>query len=131
MPVPNRGKTILVVEDEISILTALRDKFSLEGFTILEAKNGEEGLDAAFTNHPDLILLDIIMPVMDGVMMLKELRAGNEWGKNVPVIILTNLNDAKKVSEVVAHGAYEYLVKSDLKIEDIVKKVKEKLGIEV
>lgn len=131
MPIANKGKTILLVEDEVTLLSALRDKFSREGFTIFEAKNGQEGLNSAFANHPDLILLDIIMPVMDGMTVLKKLRAGDQWGKTVPVIILTNLNEGKKVSESLAYGTDEYLVKSDWKIEDIVKKVKEKLKIEM
>jgi CheY-like chemotaxis protein len=123
------GKTVLIVDDEIPTLMALHDKFSLEGFDILEAKDGQEGLHVATEKHPDLILLDIIMPIMDGITMLKELRDSGEWGKNANVIILSNLNDEEKVSEAMAHGTYEYLVKADWDIEDVVKKAKEKLGI--
>ena len=123
------GKTVLIVEDEVSLIIALRDKFFHEGFTVLEAKNGEEGLGVALDKHPDMILLDIIMPVMDGITMLKKLRESGEWGKTAQVIILTNLNEAEKVSEAMAAGTYEYLVKSDWKIADIVNKVKEKLEI--
>lgn len=124
-----KPQKILIIEDEPALLTALVDKFSHEGSSCLEAKNGEEGLAVALREHPDVILLDIIMPVMNGIMMLKKLIADNEWGKTVPVIILTNLNDAEKVSGSVTCGKYEYLIKSDWQIEDIVKKVKEKLGI--
>ena len=126
--VKKNNKTILIVEDEQGIRQALVDKFSIEGFDVLEAKNGKEGLKLALKEHPDLILLDIIMPVMDGVTMMKKLK-GDKWGQEVPVIMLTNLSDIEKVSRFVESGVYEYLVKSDWRIEDVVKKVKEKLGI--
>lgn len=122
-------KSILVVDDEVSERNALRYKFTLEGFSILEAKDGEEGLRIALREHPDIILLDIFMPVMDGMTMLNKLRAKNEWGKTVSVIILTNLNEAKNVPKAVANGTYEYLVKSEWRMEDIVEKVKEKLRL--
>ena len=119
---------ILIIEDEPSLRGALVDKLSREGFCCLEAKNGLEGLDAALKEHPDLILLDIIMPVMDGMTMLEELRK-NPWGKNVPVILLTNLSEVEKVAQSLHHGVYDYLVKSDWKLEDIAKKIKTKLGL--
>ena len=119
-------KTILVVEDEISLLNALCDKLTRENFAVLEAKNGEEGLEVALREHPDLILLDIIMPVMDGITMLKKLRE-DAWGKNAKVIILTNLSDNEKMAEALEQKSHEYLVKSDWKIEDVVAKVRERL----
>jgi len=122
-------KKILVVEDDVPELNALRDKFTREGFSILTAKNGEEGLAIALREHPDLILLDIIMPVMDGITMLVKLRE-DSWGGAVTVIILSNLADQEKVTEALTHGTHDYLVKSDWKLEDVVKKVKEKLGIQ-
>lgn len=119
-------QTILIVEDEIAILNALRDKLTREGFAILEAKNGEEGLEIALRIHPDLILLDIIMPVMDGLTMLSRLRE-DPWGKDAKVIILTNLSESAKVSEVMAKESFDYLVKSDWKLEEVVKKVQERV----
>jgi DNA-binding response OmpR family regulator len=121
-----KKKKILVIEDELSLRHVLRDKFTREGFEVIEAKNGEEGLGASLSERPDLILLDIIMPVMDGMMMLKKLRE-DAWGKGAKVIILTNLNDNIKVAEAMAEGSYNFLVKTDWKIEDVVKTVKEKL----
>jgi len=118
---PNERKTILVVEDESLLLNALCDKLTREGFAVLEAKNGKEGLEVALRKHPDLILLDIIMPVMDGMTMLKKLRE-DTWGKDVKVIILTNLSEVS-----VAHGSYDYLVKSDWKIEDVAARVRGRL----
>ena len=120
-------KTILIIEDERSLREALRDKLTREGFSTLEAKNGEEGLDVALREHPELILLDIVMPVMDGMTMLKQLRE-NAWGKNVKIIILTNLSDIEKIADSVKNEVYDYLVKIDWKLEDVVTKVRERLG---
>ena len=120
-------KTILVVEDDISLRSALVDKLSHEGFLVLEASNGEEGLAQVQTQKPDLILLDIVMPRMDGVAMLKALRATPE-GKDTKVIVLTNLGENDKVAEAVELGAYDYLVKSDWKIKDVIAKVRGVLG---
>ncbi len=119
-------KTILIVEDERPLREALHDKFTQDGFSTLEAKNGEEGLEVALREHPDLILLDIVMPKMDGMTMLKKLRE-DKWGKDAKVTILTNLSDVDKISEAIAHSSHEYILKSDWKIEDIVAKVRELL----
>lgn len=120
-------KAILIVEDERVLLTALANKFTLEGFDVKMASNGEEGLKKALALRPDLILLDILMPVMDGMTMLEKLRK-DAWGKNAEVIILTNLADTGSVSEALDRGTFDFLVKSDWKMEEIVKKVREKLG---
>ena len=119
-------KKILIVEDEMAILNVLADKFTLEGFEVAMAKNGQEGLKIALENHPDLVLLDIVMPIMDGMTMLGELRK-DLWGKDVSVIFLTNLSDASRVLQSLDQGVNDYLVKSDWKIKDIVEMVKGKL----
>lgn len=121
-------KKILIVEDERPLLKALSEKFNNEGFEVLKAGDGKEGLDMALTKEPDIILLDIVMPVMDGISMLKNLRRDNS-GKDIPVIILTNLSDAEHTADALENKAYDFLVKSDWKLEDVVKKVKEKLNI--
>ncbi|MDD4996048.1 MAG: response regulator [Patescibacteria group bacterium] len=121
-------KKILIVEDEISLRQALFDKFTRENFQALEAKNGEEGLEVALKERPDIILLDIIMPKVDGLTMLKSLRR-DEWGKDVPVIILTNLNDAENVFHAVENNVYDFLVKSDWRLNELVERVKNKLQI--
>lgn len=122
----NKSKTILIVEDETDLREALRDKFEREDFTVFEAGNGEEGLVVATREHPDLILLDVMMPVMSGMAMFKQLRQ-DAWGKSVKVIMLTNLNDAENIAGAMEQGSYDYFIKSDWKIEDLVEKVKEKL----
>lgn len=120
-------KTILIVDDELALLDALTDKFTREGFIVLGAKNGLEGLTSALKNHPDLILLDIIMPVMDGTTMLAKLRE-DPWGKDAKVIMLTNLSEVEKVTSQL-RGIYDYIVKSDWALKDVVNKVKERLVI--
>lgn len=122
------SKKILVIEDEALLSQVLIDTLTSEGFSVLGAKNGEEGLMLALKEHPDLILLDIIMPVMDGMTMLYELRK-DSWANSVPVILLTNLSDAERVAEALKLKVYDFLVKSDWRLEDLVKKIKEKLGI--
>jgi two-component system alkaline phosphatase synthesis response regulator PhoP len=121
-------KTILIVEDEQGLLRVLKDKLEEEGFSVLIARNGLEGLNISMEKHPDLILLDILMPVMDGITMLKRLRQ-DVWGKDVSVMLLTNLSQEEKIADAVELGTFEYLIKSDWSIADVVKKIKEKLKI--
>ena len=123
------NKKILIIEDELPMLKALSDKFSREGFSVFEARNGEEGLKAALETKPDLIILDLFMPVMDGKAMMQKLRE-DAWGKKVPIIILTNLNpDDKTLNEILASGPAYYFVKSKWQLGDLTEKVKEELNI--
>lgn len=126
MDTSEKKQTILIVEDDPSLLSALRDKLAREGFTILEAKNGEEGLAIALREHPHLVLLDIVMPKMSGMVMLHQMRE-DSWGKSVHVIMLTNLSDTEDIARAMEDEAFEYFVKTDVKIEDIIVKIKEKL----
>jgi DNA-binding response OmpR family regulator len=120
------AKTILIVEDEVPLLNVLRDKLTHEGFAILTAEDGTEGLELALTKHPDLILLDINLPRMDGLTVLKHINA-DPWGAKSKVIMLTNLNDYQSVAAALALGSKDFLVKSDWKIEELVKIVNESL----
>ena len=121
---------LLIIEDEDLMLKPLVDKFSSEGFEVISAKDGESGLDKALTEKPDLILLDIILPKKDGMTMMRELRTSNSWGKNVPVILLTNLNADDRIMKGVTKDepAY-YLVKTDWTLDQVVEKVKDRLGM--
>ena len=124
------NKRILVVEDEEVMQRAIAEAFANQEFTILKADDGDEGLSVALKEHPDLILLDILMPKMNGMSMLQKLRA-DEWGKTVPVIILTNVspNSSSVINSVLQNEPAYYLVKSDVKLEGIVNRVKEVLKI--
>ncbi|MBU0661170.1 response regulator [Patescibacteria group bacterium] len=123
-----KNKTLLIVEDEPTLYKALEMKFKSVGFTVLVAHDGAQGLEMAHEKKPDLILLDIIMPKMDGISMLEQLRKTSA-GKKIPVIILTNLSDSFKVEDALKNGVHDYLVKSDWHIEDVVSVVKERLGM--
>lgn len=120
------GKKILIVEDEKSLREAVVEILRQKNFKILEAKNGLEGVEIALSQHPDLILLDLVMPVMDGITALKKIRE-DEWGARVPVIILTNLSATKEqiIEDMVTHKPMHYLVKSDWKLHDVVVKIEE------
>lgn len=117
---------ILIIEDEQVIRDVLVKTFTHEGFSVLEAADGEVGLSVAEKELPDIILLDIILPKMHGLAVLSRLRE-SEWGKNIPVIILTNLSDSASVADTLAGGVYEFLVKKDWTLDEIVAKVREKL----
>lgn len=119
-------KIVLIVEDEKSLREALRDKLTREGFLVLEAKDGEEGLEIALKYHPDLILLDLLMPKMNGAEMAKKLRQ-DEWGKNVKIIILTNLAEEEKVKRELENSVYAYIIKNDIRLDQVVGKVKQTL----
>jgi two-component system, OmpR family, alkaline phosphatase synthesis response regulator PhoP len=124
----NKGKKILVVEDEAPLRTLLVAELKREGINAIGAKDGEEGLELALKEHPHLLLVDILMPKKDGLQMVKELR-GDAWGKEAIVVLLTNLNDSEKIVEALQYGTREYLVKADWRIEDVIKMAKEKIGM--
>lgn len=122
-------KTILIIEDEKDIAEVLKIKLEEAGFIAHIALDGESGLQVALADHPDLILLDLIMPGMDGVELLGQLRK-DEWGKKAIVILLTNVDNIETVAKIIEDGGYEYLVKTDWKMDDVVAKIKNKLGID-
>jgi len=121
--------TVLIIEDDQIILEMYRDKFQVGKFGVITAMNGEEGLEAATRYHPNLILLDIAMPKMDGMTMMKHLRA-DSWGQTVPVIILTNLNlDGKLLEEIIKNKPTYSLMKANTTPDDVWLKAKEILGL--
>lgn len=120
------NKTILVVDDEKLVIKALKRKLLSEGFLVELAFDGEQALSKVNEAKPDLILLDIIMPKIDGISVLKQLKA-SDTTKNIPVIILTNLYDDKKVAQTLNAGGTDYLVKVEHTLSDIIAKIKKKL----
>ena len=119
-------KTILVVEDDEVTRNILNEKLIGAGYSVSVTKDGEAGLASALSGHPDLILLDILMPKMDGLEFLKRLRE-DAWGKDSTVMLLTNFSDNEKIAEVIQYGVRDYLVKSDWKIDDVLEKIKQKI----
>jgi CheY-like chemotaxis protein len=122
------NKKILIVEDEDVLRKTLAEYLTDEKFNVLSAADGEEGLKLAEKEIPDLILLDIILPKVDGYEFLERMKK-NEKTKDIPIILLTNLESAEDIQKAFEKGATTYLVKSDYKLEDIAKKIKNTLKI--
>lgn len=114
---------ILVVEDEEILLTALSEELKQEGFEVLGAKDGIEGVEKATKEKPDLVLLDLVMPRLDGIGALKQMKENTET-KDIPVVILTNLSDYDKISDALSLGAMDYLVKANYRLEELIQKIK-------
>lgn len=121
-------KKILIVEDESTLHRALSEYLEMEGFEVLNAVDGEAGVDIAKSSKPDLVILDIILPKKDGYQVLTEIKSGKST-KSIPVILLTNLESPEDIQKAFEKGATTYLVKSSYKLEDVVKKIKEVLKI--
>ncbi len=124
----NNKKTVLVLDDEELITAALGRKIEIAGFNVFIQRNGEDGLRVALESHPDLILLDMIMPKMDGMTFLDKLRESGDWGKAVPVIVLTNLESGDQVKKSRDRGVFDYLVKTNWSLEDVVSRVNQALS---
>lgn len=114
---------ILIIEDEESQRTALCDNLTRKGFSILEAGDGVEGLRLALSEHPDIILLDVRMPKMDGMTMMHKLRE-DAWGKKAPIIILTNYDTSgTQIAQITTDQPAYYLTKANSTLEDILEKI--------
>jgi DNA-binding response OmpR family regulator len=113
-------KKVLVVEDEELIAKPLTMKLKLSGFDVKNAFNGEEALEILAKEKFDLIILDLLMPKLDGFGVLTELR---NWGDKTPVVVATNLNQAEDVSRVFELGVSNYYVKADTTLDQIVEHV--------
>lgn len=109
------------------MLNVLAEKISEDGFRVLKAENGVDGLAIALKEHPDLILLDLLLPEMSGLNMLEKLRA-DKWGRLVPVFVLTNLSENRIIYESVALQTAGYFIKSYWTLEDIANEIKNKLA---
>ncbi len=122
-------KKILLVEDEASVRDILSNKLKIEGFEVIFAKDGSSGYGIAMDQKPDLVIADILLPIMDGLELLKKLRNDGDWGRKVPIILLTNLSpDSEKINQAITENTPTYyLIKTDWSLQDIVQKVKESL----
>ncbi|KKT12928.1 MAG: Adenylate/guanylate cyclase [Parcubacteria group bacterium GW2011_GWC1_43_30] len=115
-------KKILIIDDDITFLKALSAKLELLTYQVITALDGEEGLIKTISEKPDLILLDIKMPKLDGISFLKKLRM-NENIPKIPVIITSNLSTIDKISEGVSLGIKGYILKSNETLDTITKEV--------
>lgn len=116
-------KKILIIEDEPDIREAMAEAIADSGFTVLTAENGAVGYETAIAEEPDLILLDIVMPIMDGHTTLRKLRE-HAWGRGVKVVMLTSMDDVSNVASAHEGNITDYLIKPHSSLEEIVNKVK-------
>lgn len=119
-------KTVLLVEDDEMLNAMYKAKFEKEGYTVLTAFNGSEGVKQVEANGPDIVLLDIIMPKMDGFVALKKIKKGPN--KDVPVILLTNLGQEEDIKKGKELGAADYYIKANHTPAEVVDKVKKLIG---
>jgi len=119
--------TILLVEDEKELRDVLAEFIQREGYTVYTAENGEEGLKVASDKTPQLILVDIRMPVMSGYQMVTKLREGSAWGAKVPVIYLTNISPKsdEEQEDIAKTNPIDYIVKSDVDPDYVIRKIKQ------
>lgn len=113
---------ILVAEDDFFLANAYRVKLAKAGFEVKIARDGQETIDSLSTFIPDLIILDLIMPVKDGFTALSEIKANDAWQK-IPVIVASNLGQKEDIDKSMALGAIDYIVKSDQSINSVVEKI--------
>lgn len=116
------GKRILIVEDDFFVRDIYQKKLKDSGFVVDAAADGLEGMERLRSVIPDLIMLDIFMPYVDGRDMLREIRNHEEW-KHVPVILLTNFSESEGVRDGFDLGADEYLIKSHFTPSEVIEKV--------
>lgn len=119
---------VLLVEDDSFLSNIYKTKFELEGFKITTAEDGLLAIDHAKKKKPDIILLDILLPKMDGFMVLEKLKADSTTA-SIPVILLTNLGQKDDVDKGLKLGAVDYLIKAHVKPAETVAKVNEVLKL--
>ncbi len=115
--------TVLIVEDDQNIREMYRDAFTHAGINVLTAANGQEGVDLALAHHPNAILMDIMMPIMNGHVAVSHIRK-DAWGKHAKVVFLTNMSDAENVVHAIEEGSEEYIIKANTSIKEVVNQVR-------
>jgi len=118
-----KNKKIMVVEDDSFVMDIYCTKLNQEGYEVLMAENGAEAIKKLEKEVPDLVLLDIIMPYVDGLQVLRKIKA-DEKLKNIPVILLTNLSQKEDINEGLGLGADDYLIKSHFTPSEVLEKIK-------
>lgn len=114
---------ILIVEDDVFLADLYRTKFELEGFEVYVAYDGEKGIELVSKKKPEIILLDLILPKVNGFVVLETIKKDKKV-KNIPVILLTNLSQKADVEKGLALGAVDYLIKAHFMPSEVVTKIK-------
>ena len=117
---------IAIIEDDLAISQMYRIKFEAEGMTVETAENGKLGLELAEKMKPDIILLDLMMPEMNGDEMLQKLRS-TDWGKNIKVVILTNMGEQEIPKDVKDLGVSAVILKADMTPRQVAEIIKQQL----
>lgn len=115
--------TVLIVEDDTNIRAMYSDAFTLAGVNVITAENGREGVTLALAHHPDAILMDIMMPEMNGHEAMSIIRR-DAWGKHAHVVYLTNMSDAENIVHAVEQGSEEYIIKANMTPKEVVNQVR-------
>ena len=115
-------KKILIIEDDVTISLMYKVKFEADGFIVLTADNGASGVEMAKEEKPDLILLDVILPQLDGFSALEEIKR-SAGTKNIPVVVLTSLGTAEDQEKGIKMGAVDYIIKASLTPAELSEKV--------
>ena len=118
---------ILIVEDDTFLSSTYRLKFTKVGFTVYIAMDGQEAINILQNVRPDVILLDLVMPVKDGFTVLSEVKANDQY-KTIPVIVTSNLSQKEDIDKAKELGAADFIIKSDVSLDDLVKKVQNLLA---
>lgn len=121
-------KTVLIVEDEQDIREAVAEALTDANFRVLTAPDGMTGLKVALAEHPDIILLDLVMPGYDGHTVLEKLRQ-DPWGKKAKVIVLSSMDDVGNIANAHDSNIIDYIIKAHNSLDEIVKKVRASLYI--
>jgi len=123
MPEKEKKLKILLVEDDSFLAEMYATKFNLEGFEVEIAADGERGLELARKENPDIILLDILLPKLDGFTVLRRLKK-NSKTKSIPIVLLTNLGQKDDIKKGLEEGAEGYLIKAHFMPSEVVEKIK-------
>lgn len=118
---------ILFIDDDEALITIFTAALTKEGFQVVAANTGQEGINKAITEAPNLILLDQVLPDLSGNDILKQLKL-DEKTKNIPVIILSNFSQEELVKEAINQGAVDYVFKYQVEPKDVIEKIKRTLG---
>ena len=120
---PENRKKVLIIEDDDHISKIYGIKLSKENVDTIIARDGQEGINMIASEKPDLVLLDLMIPIKDGFTVLEEVKK-TPFGKNLPILVLSNLGQESDIEKATSLGAADYFIKVNLSIQEVIDKVK-------
>ena len=124
---PENRKKVLIIEDDDHISKIYGIKLSKENVDTIVARDGQEGINMIASEKPDLVLLDLMIPIKDGFTVLEEVKK-TPFGKNLPILVLSNLGQESDIEKATSLGAADYFIKVNLSIQEVIDKVNKYLG---